>query len=145
MPVDNYMWWRGKQIGAALSGFPWSKNSYRYFTELRRITEESVVHDCKSLTVLFNSGIHDLFSSKFSLHKYSVGLNHSLIELKGLFADLQHRSRIACNQTLPKIKLFWVSTVPLFSKYRLEYNDITLYAVNYIMYVLLVFCMVFLL
>ena len=101
---------------------------------LRRITEESVVRDCKSIIVLFNSGIHDLFSSKkFSLHKYSVGLNHSMVELKGMFAGLEHRSRAMCssNQTTTttttssslatrtrRIKLFWVSTVPLFSKYR---------------------------
>ena len=91
-----------------MSGFPWSKNNYRYFTELRRITEESIMRDCKNLTVLFNTGIHDLFSSKFSMQKYKIGLNYSMVELRDMLYSLQQRSRTVCNQSVSIVDMIQI-------------------------------------
>jgi len=102
--------------GAILEDFTSSNDWKWYRSELHRIITESIAQ-CRPITFLFNSGLHDMYSRKDLLENslFQTNLNKAMQYLQSTVSKLQsmRSSSITCpDSAIESTSYFWVSIVP---------------------------------
>jgi hypothetical protein len=102
--------------GAILEDFTSSYDWKWYRLELHRIITESIAQ-CRPITFLFNSGLHDMYSRKDLLENslFQTNLNKAMQYLQSTVSKLQsmRSSNITCpDSAIESSSYFWVSIVP---------------------------------
>jgi len=105
--------WRGAVSDDFTSSSDWAL----YRSELRRIIAESIA-SCRPITLLFNSGLHDIVSSHINdLLKttiFQTNLKKSILFLKSTIMTLQSKlsSNAICTNSAIESSYFWVNIIP---------------------------------
>jgi len=105
--------WRG----AVTDDFSSSSDWKLYRVELHRIITESI-DQCRPITLLFNSGLHDILSSHISdllkSSQFQINLKKSILYLRSMVTGLQSKrsSNITCPNSAIEPSYFWVNIIP---------------------------------
>jgi len=109
-PIKTWNW-----RGAIAEDFSESADWEYYRSELRRIIRESM-NQCRPITLLFNSGLHDLYSNKNLTddNLYEKNLGKSMMYLKSMIYNEKSKrlSAQTCPDSVIETQFFWVNTVP---------------------------------
>jgi len=101
--------------GAIIENFTNSSKWYYYIYQLERIILESI-NQCRIITILFNSGMHDLATNINLLDNniYESNLNYSMKKLKIMINNLflKRSNPQDCPNLINKINFYWITTLP---------------------------------
>jgi len=99
--------------GAIIDNFTVTKSWEYYRTELRRIVSESV-NQCKTIVLLFNSGLHDIYSRRNLIENdvYQRNLIASFVYLKSMVNEEKSKrlNALTCPDSAIESHFYWVST-----------------------------------